>query len=543
MRILYTFSKAIILFLSINVLSAQIDEFSRMDSILVPEIENCGFGEIIAGVDFDGDNLVEIYAINNMHDISENGKEYTPSMYKYEFNGTEWELVWDQDSRDIIKQNSWGSTTYGDWDNDGKQEIIWAPANYFVDGNENPPRILVWEANGNDRLGKAGFGFDTPSAQWTITDQDNFEVRPFRMILNDIDGDNVEELIFADRQSNYRFGIISVTDIPDNGDGSEEWVLEASGLESELVESSIYDMAIINNTIYLFHSNGSVTPVRYENESYIILDNIPNIIHGGSWKSSTSVDINNDGINEIVIGGWQIDSTNSNNKVFLIEEDEENVLKKSMIANFESLIGHDGRINGGHDAIGDIDNDGNLDFVFGTRNTDPEVSILRMEYTGGDISDSNSYQISRIDSLYPTPNPGRYDIVSLANLDDDPELEVLYTSGGTCGRFPIVILDLNKPVAVNDSFIPSNFILEQNYPNPFNPTTNFSFSIPEATEVSLTVFNSLGEQSAVIINKEYLAKGNYSYKFNASDLASGVYLYKLTSTSLGTITKKMLILK
>jgi Secretion system C-terminal sorting domain len=532
-------SLILVIFIQIGFIHAQQDSFTRMDSILVPEIENCGFGEIIAGVDFDGDNLVEIYAVNNMNDIG--GNELIPRIYKYEFNGTEWELVWDENSRDILQQNSWGPTTYGDWDKDGKQEIIWSPANNFEGGISNPPRIMVWEANGDDKLGKANFGFETPSAQWTITDQDNFEVRPFRMLLNDIDNDGLEELIFGGRQANYRFGVISVTDIPDNGDGSEVWTLESSGLESVLAEGTIYDIAIINSTIYLFHSDGSVTPVKYENGSYNILENIPGILPGGSWKSSNSVDLNNDGTNEIVIAGWQ-SGDNVHNKIFLIEEDSESVIKKSMIANFEHLISSNGRINGGHDAVGDLDNDGNLDFIFGTRQADPSIAILRMEYVGGEISDSNSYEISIVDSLYPSVAPSRYDIVSLANLDDDPELEILYTNGSTCERFPIVILDLNKPVAVNDSFIPTEFTLEQNYPNPFNPNTNISFSIPKTTEVSLRVYNTLGEEVAVLLNKVEMAKGNYSHKFYASNLPSGVYMYSLES-DFGVQSKKMILLK
>ncbi|MCB0730038.1 MAG: T9SS type A sorting domain-containing protein [Ignavibacteriae bacterium] len=541
MKNIFTFFKAIILlFIFTNILLAQSDVFTRMDSILVPEIENCGLGEIIAGVDFDGDGKTEIYVVNNMNDIG--GNELIPRIYKYEFDGTEWSLVWDEYSRDIVQQNSWAPTTYGDIDNDGKQEIFWSPANNFIEGNENPPRIMVWEANGDDKLGKANFGFETPSAQWTITDQDNFEVRPFRLIINDIDNDGTEELIFADRQSNYRFGVISVTDIPDNGNGSETWTLEASGIESVLPENSIYDMAVLNNTIYLFHSDGNVTPVRFDGSNYNILESIPDVIPGGSWKSANTVDINNDGNMEIVVGGWQVDSTNSHNKVFLLEEDETTIIKKSIIANFENLISSTGRINGGHDAYGDIDNDGNLDFIFGTRETEPSVSILRMEYIGGDISDSNSYQISVIDSLYPTANAGRYDIVQVANLDEDPELEILYTNGATCERFPIVILDLVKPVTVKDSFIPTEFQLEQNYPNPFNPVTNINFSIPEASEISLRIYNSLGQQVSTVINKEYLNKGNYTYKFNAVNLPSGVYMYTLES-DFGITSKKMIVLK
>ncbi len=522
-------------------LTAQIDQFVRIDSILVPEIEGCGFGEIIAGVDFDGDNLVEIYAVNNMNDSGTD--ELIPRIYKYEFNGTEWQLVWDEYSRDIVQQNSWSATAYGDIDKDGKKEIFWAPANYFDVGNENPPRIMVWEANGNDRMGKINFGFETPSAKWTITDQDNFEVRPFRMLLKDIDSDGKEELIFADREANYRFGIISVTDIPNTGNGSEVWEMEFSGLGTVLPEGSIYDIATIGSTIYLFHSDGNVTPVNYNNGVYSILTSIPDVLPGGSWKSANTVDLNKDGKEEIVIGGWQVGGNNIQNKVLLIQQSEPGTISTQVIANFAKLVTVDGRINGGRDAFGDIDNDGNMDFVFGSRSTTPGLAILRMEYLGGEISDSNSYEISIIDSLYPTLNPGRYDIVSLANLDSDPELEILYTNGNTCERFPIVILDLVKgAVSVENNSLLMDFSLDQNYPNPFNPSTNISFSLPQNSIVDLRVYDVLGEENAVVVNNDNLQAGKHTFKFDASKLASGVYIYTL-STQFGKISKKMMIMK
>ena len=66
-------------------INGQQDQFSRVDTEIVPEIENCGFGEFIAGVDFDADGYLEIYAVNNMNDIG--GNELIPRIYKYENKG------------------------------------------------------------------------------------------------------------------------------------------------------------------------------------------------------------------------------------------------------------------------------------------------------------------------------------------------------------------------------------------------------------------------------------------------------------------------
>ncbi|MFQ5498711.1 MAG: T9SS type A sorting domain-containing protein [Candidatus Zixiibacteriota bacterium] len=89
--------------------------------------------------------------------------------------------------------------------------------------------------------------------------------------------------------------------------------------------------------------------------------------------------------------------------------------------------------------------------------------------------------------------------------------------------------------------LPTSFDLAQNYPNPFNPSTNIEFSLPEASEVSLKVFNVLGQEVASLID-EYLAAGTYRHQFDASAYPSGIYFYRLTSKS-ATITRKMILVK
>jgi hypothetical protein len=83
--------------------------------------------------------------------------------------------------------------------------------------------------------------------------------------------------------------------------------------------------------------------------------------------------------------------------------------------------------------------------------------------------------------------------------------------------------------------------LEQNYPNPFNPSTKIRFSIPQAGTVKLTVFNILGEKVQTLINEE-MSAGTHSVDFMASNLSSGIYIYRIESGSF-TQTKKMTLLK
>jgi len=92
-----------------------------------------------------------------------------------------------------------------------------------------------------------------------------------------------------------------------------------------------------------------------------------------------------------------------------------------------------------------------------------------------------------------------------------------------------------------ESTQPTEFILEQNYPNPFNPSTTISFYLPRTSQVSLKVFNVLGEEVATLVSDQLVA-GSHSFEFNASDLASGVYIYQLTAGSYSAV-KKMVVLK
>jgi hypothetical protein len=89
--------------------------------------------------------------------------------------------------------------------------------------------------------------------------------------------------------------------------------------------------------------------------------------------------------------------------------------------------------------------------------------------------------------------------------------------------------------------IPNGFTLDQNYPNPFNPTTNIQYSIPEASFVDLKVYDVLGNEVATLVNEVQNA-GVYKADFSGSDLASGLYIAKITAGNY-TNTIKMSLLK
>jgi len=103
---------------------------------------------------------------------------------------------------------------------------------------------------------------------------------------------------------------------------------------------------------------------------------------------------------------------------------------------------------------------------------------------------------------------------------------------GTYSYSNVVEVDVVSPVT---------FELAQNYPNPFNPSTIINYSIPEAGNIRLSVYNLVGEEVAVLVNG-FSQAGSFEVTFDASNLSTGVYLYKLQSAN-SVQTKKMMLLK
>jgi hypothetical protein len=90
--------------------------------------------------------------------------------------------------------------------------------------------------------------------------------------------------------------------------------------------------------------------------------------------------------------------------------------------------------------------------------------------------------------------------------------------------------------------VPRLCILAQNYPNPFNPSTTIAFAIPVKSQVTLKIFDILGREIATLMNNEIVAAGNHTKQWNAANMPSGVYFYKLQARSF-TATKKLVLMK
>ncbi len=449
------------LFMVMGSLFAQ--DFTRDANKEIPvpdaDLNTGGIGNMVTGMDFDGDGRTDVYLVN--HNWNDADNEMTVRIYKFEFNGTSWEMVW-KATYDVWKQNTWPAMTYGDIDGDGKGEIFVGPVNWTdATNNPNPPRLLVYESagDGSDVMGVAdGSGNYLPNSISTITTEDNVNLRPFRWVLKDIDEDGQQELIFADRRassSGWYFGVMSVDNIPDNGDGSETWTVEVNGLDLGLTGAeNKWDLAVLGNTIYLFDET-RCDRVRWNSETsqWELLEPQTSVLKGaGSWKSAQVVDIDGNAEEEIIVGTWYT-TVEGGHGIWVYQYDAQgDSLKGTKVVDLSKWMTSYGVYGG---AVGDIDLDGKLDYVFGSRSATPNAAIFRVEYQGAQdqVMDPANWTVEVIDSMYASDG-GRWGIIGLANVDDEPSLEVLYTSsvpaGGLFGEapMPVVVLDYNGTVEV-----------------------------------------------------------------------------------------------
>jgi hypothetical protein len=124
-------------------------------------------------------------------------------------------------------------------------------------------------------------------------------------------------------------------------------------------------------------------------------------------------------------------------------------------------------------------------------------------------------------SFTDNPNSGSKYYYRLKQIDSDGQTE--YSD--------VISIDLK---------IPNQYKLQQNFPNPFNPTTSITYNLPVDGNVTLNVYDILGNEVAALVNENQKA-GAYTIPFNANELASGIYICKMYSGSFNSTIKMMLI--
>lgn len=231
----------------------------------------------------------------------------------------------------------------------------------------------------------------------------------------------------------------------------------------------------------------------------------------------------------------------------------------------------------------DFNNDNFVDVLLGTGFYSPQDNKIIMLFNDG----SGFFTVSNIYTVLTNPNyalgsdlnsDGYLDVACAHNYNNNHNVSVLlndstgllnsptYFGNGTWSPFAAITADFDnnetvdiavanaggtnisvfyneKVTGINEQeFFPINdFVLYQNYPNPFNPNTTIKFEIPQNGLVTLKIYNILGAEIATLVNEDK-SVGRYEVIFNASSLASGIYIYKIQVNGFVDI-KKMILIK
>ena len=258
----------------------------------------------------------------------------------------------------------------------------------------------------------------------------------------------------------------------------------------------------------------------------IIKDNYSEKGTGGLHFSSAEAEIinltivKNKSNSSISSGGIGIVSTNSSIFNSIITD---NLPFNIMNNKFHNILVGFSNIEGGFEGLTYPDSN-YVNWLDGNIDSNPM-------FLGGEPFDYNLTENS------PCVNSGKSFLIwegdTLINLSDEEFIGVAPDMGAIESDFLISINEEEK--------LPTEFKLEQNYPNPFNPSTKIVYDIPKNIYVTLKIYNSIGKEVSELVNG-YKQAGSYSETFDASNLPSGVYFYKLQAGEFIS-TNKMLLIK
>jgi hypothetical protein len=411
-----------------------------------------------------------------------------------------------------IQTGNWSPTVvkFFDVDSDNYLDLIigfyadWLQI-YFGDGTGGFPTLANLESPGHVRSMEVGIDqySQEPRLFLTIDDSGFPPQRSFLGFVKNWEG-TWEIWTVGKPGNNYPDTIYSVMDDFAIANLDSEPDLELFALTVGLLgEAYIFKDSIISGSIHPY-------AIHYR---YIF----GNIASYGT-SSIELADFDGDGDNDVVTTGYDSDELvllrNLGNLAFA---DEEIITRQT-----RGFV------------VMDYENDGDKDIVTMNERLETNgITVFLNDGLGNFTTRENCYfphadgrPWSMIASDFD--RDGRTDIAITSTSDS---LYVLYNLGG--GTVGIQSEETEE--------IPTSFSLAQNFPNPFNPTTTIQFSLPNSGDVTLKIYNLLGEEVKTLV-EEYKDAGKHSVQFKANNLASGIYFYRLQAGNF-VQTKKMIVLK
>lgn len=495
---------------------------------------NPGSRGLTAGSDLDGDGKQEIFAAHYGNGGGVVGFEFTSE--------GELELVWDSSDLDTTTYSSGTRIVQtGDIDGDGFGEIVFFRGRYSSD----PARgLYIYEWDGTDN----GYQFAFHSTLFTLSGDTISELRVEYFVIDDVDQDGDEEIIFASNgpswganRSEDMFSVLTIDG--DIGSGfesvSEEYYVSARELDLgggsaiNVAISDIDDDGLKEIYCHAWNSHNNFFVEATGADTYDLGDTTYQQITAGlgdhvSLMNAAVADIDGLAGDEVYASNYYTGD------VYLIYDnngDATNFDSTEVIA--LGVIGSAYGTFGG--AAYDFDGDGDAEIYFGGTGDADILSVY------GDNALTDSTAGGFVSKMAP------------CDLDGDGNWE-LATAHQSVPDSIEVIENGDTTMVANDHYwvvrsteyvggawidqeytviTPEDYKLSQAYPNPFNPTTNIEYSLPVSNTISLVIYNTLGQEVVRLVDNVRQEAGDYTSTWDAKDrfgnpVTNGVYIYKLS---------------
>ncbi len=460
--------------------------------------------------------------------------------------------------------NTFAGIAVGDADNNGIVDIITTMPMVVSPETPNPERLWNFEWSGVQGENKYGRYTDTvmtPTNSWNFDVPDNTDFRPYSLQIEDIDNDGKNELVAGVRQGGRGREVV-VASVSGELSGFGFWEVEYNFAQS--FGGSLYSVTTgdldgdgLNEIYALIWNMFTMRIFEYDGAgNWNITTEIDELyssqgIDYGAVDGVRVADVNGDGVNELYIA-----ATEPQNQIFIIT----GITDVSQItgADVQPLLTIPGvnvsKLRAMY--MADPDHDGNMSMMIAGEGNG---KIFDVEYKGsGDPADSTSWEVNTIFDVWdysgiapdatPTITPRFFYGYPAGDMDQDGKDEYCFINYSTdfsiwANDVYLWVIEIDAVSDVENELIgnPNDFALAQNYPNPFNPATKIKYRVPAEEFVSLKVFDLLGREVASLV-EDVKSAGTYEVSFNAAELSTGVYFYKLTAGSF-TETKKMMVVK